>query len=936
MKLIRLIKPVTVALLLATVFLWLSAQDSVVNAQSEAGKVEPLLIDNFTTEGSADFIIRFTEQADLSAAYGMDWNSRGEFVYNTLRETADKSQANAKAILDKAGLKYQTLIGGNDLYVWSGTPALTEKLAALGEVYYIRATRTYSIDPVEFIDPNQSISWAGDYLAKHHLTTVNAETDATTDWGISDTKANQAWGLGARGAGMKVANIDTGVQWNHPALVGQFACVSGSDPDCWADPNNICGGTACDNSGHGTHTMGTMVAKDNPALPYIAGMAPDATWIACKGCETSNCSSYALTSCADWVLAPGGHPAKRPNVVNNSWGGGSGNIWYQTYVNSWRAAGIFPAFSAGNSGPTCGTTGSPGDYQASFASAAHASNRTIASFSSRGPSAFGHSPYTKPNISAPGVSICSTVPTNSWNCSYSGTSMASPHTAGAVAQLWSCAPELVGQVDATFQALQINADTPPGGSCGAPPDGQGNYTYGYGYLDVLNLVTQNCSSPEPDISLVFQPLHLTLLSGKTGTMYIQIENLGNVDLIWSAADDAGWLGELPTGGTLVPGDTTQVTVSFNSTGLTAGVYQANIVVSSNDPDHPEITLPATLTVVEPDIMIPSQQSLDMVLYPKETSTINFIIENIGTADLEWSATDNAAWLSEQPTGGVLIPGGSTEVLVTFNAGNLTRGNYSGHITVNSNDPDEPSIELPVNLTVLEPDINVTAPALEATLFSDQTFTLTMTIANVGSGNLNWSLSDGATWLSMVPVAGVIPSGSSTKVAITFASAGFAPGSYATDLVITSNDPDEAEIILPANLTVIESEADLVVEKNASANSLNVGKKITYTLFISNNGPQDATGVILTDTLPVLVSLLNAPPKCAESSRVISCDIGDLEVDSTVTITIIVTATGEGYAVNNAQVSSDFIDPDMTNNTDSVTIKINPKMVKLFIPFLQRH
>jgi subtilisin family serine protease len=314
MKLIRLIKPVTVALLLATVFLWLSAQDAIVNAQSEAEKVEPLLIDNFTTEGSADFIIRFTEQADLSDAYGMDWNSRGEFVYNTLRETADKSQANAKAILDKAGLKYQTLIGGNDLYVWSGTPALTEKLAALGEVYYIRATRTYSIDPVEFIDPNQSISWAGDYLAKHLLTTVNAETDATTDWGISDTKANQAWGLGARGAGMKVANIDTGVQWDHPALVGQFACVSGSDPDCWADPNNVCGGTACDNSGHGTHTMGTMVAKDNPALPYIAGMAPDATWIACKGCETSNCSSYALTSCADWILAPGSHPANRPNV----------------------------------------------------------------------------------------------------------------------------------------------------------------------------------------------------------------------------------------------------------------------------------------------------------------------------------------------------------------------------------------------------------------------------------------------------------------------------------------------------------------------------------------------------------------------------------------------------------------------------------------------
>jgi hypothetical protein len=64
--------------------------------------------------------------------------------------------------------------------------------------------------------------------------------------------------------------------------------------------------------------------------------------------------------------------------------------------------------------------------------------------------------------------------------------MASPHTAGAVALLWSCNPNLVGQVDTTFQLLQNYADPAPAGSCGAPADGQGNYTFGYGYLDVLS------------------------------------------------------------------------------------------------------------------------------------------------------------------------------------------------------------------------------------------------------------------------------------------------------------------------------------------------------------------------------------------------------------------------------------------------------------------
>ncbi len=1263
MNLKWLINPISLALLIAISFLGLAAQDSIVNAQVEDGKIEPLLLDRFTTDGSADFIVRFDAQADLSAAYGMDWNTRGEFVYTTLRETADKSQVNAKAILDKAGLKYQTMIGGNDLYVWSGTPIVADEMSALSEVYFIRATRTYTVDPIKISDPIQNISWAGDYLVNHWLTSVGAEPEATTDWGITDTKANQAWALGARGAGIKVANIDTGVQWNHPALVGQFACASGSDPACWADPSNICGGTACDNSGHGTHTMGTMVAKDNPALPYIAGMAPDATWIACKGCESNSCSSYALTTCADWILAPGGNPANRPNVVNNSWGSTSdGNSWYLSYVNAWRAAGVFPAFAAGNNGPTCDSMGDPGSYQASFASAAHDSNRAIASFSSRGASFFGHDPYTKPNISAPGVGICSTVPTNGWACGYSGTSMASPHTAGAVAQLWSCAPGLVGQIDATFQALQNSADTPPAGSCGAPPDGQGNYTFGYGYLDVLSLVTENCGSPEPDInviptsmhpvllpdttfevaltienlgtaaldwnlsddaawlsedtasgvvqaggsvqimvtfdttgltpgvypasltvnsndpdeptvtvpvtlevipaepdiSLVYLPLDMTLLPSETGTMFVHIENLGNADLVWSLTDDAGWLSELPTGGTIVAGDTKEVVITFNSTGLAAGFYQANIVISSNDPDQPDLTLPATLTVIEPDILITSPP-LDMSLFPNETGTINFTIENIGTADLEWSATDDAAWLSEQPASGRLVPGGSTEVIVTFDAGNLSPGEYSGQITIasndpdepvitldailtintpesdlaviktadpsadvgnpilytlnvinngpqattgvlvvdtlpdlvmfvsaspqcaeamgmvtcdigdlssggtadltitvtaadggiasntavvsadnidpnpnnnmdtadttiseadilvtapvldialspdetgimsftienigqadllwnldettpvswlseqpdygtlgpgdiievevafepsgltpglyqtdidiSSNDPDEPSIVLPVNLTVLGPDISITAPALEATLFPDETSNLTMTISNNGAANLYWSMSDGAPWLSEVPDAGIIPSGGSTEVLITFDSTGLTPGSFDTDLVITSNDPDEPEIILSANLTVIQREVDLVVRKTASANTVNIGDTITYTLVITNNGPQDAAGVILTDTLPALVSLLHAPPGCTESSQVISCEIGDLGVDNSVTLTIVVTATGVGDAINNAEVSSDLNDPDMTNNTDSVSIRIDRMMIKLFIPMLQRH
>ncbi|PWB54449.1 MAG: hypothetical protein C3F13_06760 [Anaerolineales bacterium] len=487
------------ALIICVALLGLAQHDAVMAAQGSPEKVEATLLNSFSTEGSADFIIRFVDQADLSAAYSMDWDARGEFVYNTLTETAAKSQATAIAILDASGRKHETMIGGNDLYVWSGNLVEANAIASLPEVYFIRATRVYQLDPYTVVNPNQNITWAADLLANNLQVTVGSAPDAIMDWGITDTKADQFWtAYGTTGAGIKVANIDTGVQWNHTALVNSFACPGQpTNPACWSDPSNICGaGGACDNNGHGTHTMGTMVASNDPALERTVGMAPGATWIACKGCEGQSCSDSALISCANWLLSPGGSTANRPNVVNNSWGGTpDGDTWYLSYVNSWRAAGIFPAFSAGNSGPTCGSMGDPGSYQESFAAAAHANSRTIAGFSSRGESAFGHDPYTKPNISAPGDSIYSTVPTNGWG-SLSGTSMASPHNAGAVALLWSCNPALIGQVDATFQLLQNSADAPPAGDCGAPPDGQGNYTFGYGYLDVLAAGQLACGAVE--------------------------------------------------------------------------------------------------------------------------------------------------------------------------------------------------------------------------------------------------------------------------------------------------------------------------------------------------------------------------------------------------------------------------------------------------------
>lgn len=136
-------------------------------------------------------------------------------------------------------------------------------------------------------------------------------------------------------------------------------------------------------------------------------------------------------------------PSKRPNVVNNSWGGGGGDFWYGGVVGAWRAAGIFPQFSAGNNGPNCSTTGSPGDYGLSFGAAAIAENLSIAGFSSRGPAAV--TGMLKPNVSAPGVAVRSSLPGDTYG-NLGGTSMASPHVAGTVALIWSAQPRWLARL----------------------------------------------------------------------------------------------------------------------------------------------------------------------------------------------------------------------------------------------------------------------------------------------------------------------------------------------------------------------------------------------------------------------------------------------------------------------------------------------------------
>jgi subtilisin family serine protease len=424
------------------------------------------------------WVVEFEAEADLAGAGRIESRrARGAFVRDRLVATARRSQAEALGVVEDVEDADATSYWLSNVLVVEGDPDLLATLADLDGVRDVRPERSYPrLEPVA---------------------TDEAIDIAVADpaWGVERIGAPSAWELGVTGGGIVVANVDSGVDFTHPAIVGQYRGNLGPAGFVhdyhWWDPTGICGREPCDNDGHGTHTMGTMVGGDGPGpfSPDI-GVAPGARWIAAKGCEDIWCSESALLSSGQFLLAPtdldGGapDPGRAPHVVNNSWGSGPGDGTFLDTVRAWRAAGIIPVFASGNDGPECGTNRSPSDYLESLGVGAMFRDDTIAEFSSRGPSGFGK---VNPDVTAPGWEVMSSAPGGGY-AEMSGTSMAAPHAAGALALMLSAEPDLVGDVTGAIEALQESAVGIDDLSCGGAEDGVPNNVYGHGRIDVAAAV----------------------------------------------------------------------------------------------------------------------------------------------------------------------------------------------------------------------------------------------------------------------------------------------------------------------------------------------------------------------------------------------------------------------------------------------------------------
>jgi N-acetylneuraminic acid mutarotase len=433
-------------------------------------KIRPQLSRQLEEKGEATFWIRFA-QADLSDASKIaDRDERGKAVYDALRTAAQQRQKEVRELLDSEDVTYRSFWATNAIRVEAGSTSLAEDVAAQRDVKGLYPTFDYRLE-----EPTKG---------------KNVRTPDAVEWGVANINADDVWSeYGVTGETIVVGNIDTGVQFDHPALVDQYR---GNNDDGtfshdynWFDAAGSCPDAPCDTNGHGTHTMGTMAGDDG--ADNQVGVAPGVEWIAANGCCPSD---GALISSGEWMLAPtdlaGENPdvTKRPHVINNSWGTTlpSNDPFMEDVLEAWEASGIFGTWSNGNNGPACETSGSPGSRILNYSVGAYDVNNNIAGFSSRG---VGQDGEIKPNISAPGVNVRSSVPGDGY-ASFNGTSMAAPHLGGAIALLWSAAPSLVGDIDGTRALLDGSATDNPDGQCGGTDDD--NNVFGEGRLDALALL----------------------------------------------------------------------------------------------------------------------------------------------------------------------------------------------------------------------------------------------------------------------------------------------------------------------------------------------------------------------------------------------------------------------------------------------------------------
>ena len=409
--------------------------------------------------------------------------------------------------------------GAEVVDAWATTPAVKlvadlPTLALLAERDDVRHVTMDRDDAVRLVDPIEDDG-----------------VSASNTNGRRQIQAEDVWALGYRGEGIRVAVIDTGIDATHEA----FRWADGSSRVAgWVD---YVGGnpTPYDDHGHGTHVAGTSVGSahyDHPQFGRFqeTGVAPEATLLVAKFLSGSGSGSLENgIKSLNWAFENGA------DVTSNSWGSscGSGGVSLMQTVRTLTDLGMLSVFAAGNSGPGSGTINGPACSESPITVGAVDDNLAIASFSSRGPCRdleTGTPSRICPDVVAKGVAVRSAIPRSGATAgdpsgyrTWQGTSMATPHVAGAVALAEQMKRNLTGSGWNTTARAEEEVFKLTAQDLGAA--GEDN-NFGWGLPQLLSVYALLDSTDEARIVSTFGVSRELVRQGDSTVLAFGVRNLG--------------------------------------------------------------------------------------------------------------------------------------------------------------------------------------------------------------------------------------------------------------------------------------------------------------------------------------------------------------------------------------------------------------------------
>ncbi len=337
------------------------------------------------------------------------------------------------------------------------------------------------------IYPNRRVTVPPVVDATPSSLTQNIIENMASAWGIQSIGALSVWGAyGARGKGIKICVLDTGIDTEHPDLAGKLSKADWAEFDERGDI--VTDSSPYDSGEHGTHCAG-IVAGGNASGQWI-GVAPEAS-LSCGLVLKGGAGTTAqILAGMQWAID------QSVDIISMSLGGlqMSSDVidTYTRQIITANQLGIPVVVAIGNEGSQ--TTGAPGNDYFSFAvGATDAEDRAVGFSGGRTqvvtqsrfiPDEYLPLSYSKPEVTAPGVAIKSAIPGSKY-ASWNGTSMAAPHVAGAMALLLSATN--IKQIVPPNELAYVLQDLITGSVDELGESGK-DHRYGFGRIDVLRAI----------------------------------------------------------------------------------------------------------------------------------------------------------------------------------------------------------------------------------------------------------------------------------------------------------------------------------------------------------------------------------------------------------------------------------------------------------------